>query len=113
MRKLSFDQWEFNPPESEQSLDVAIASAREYAGPPEFLAACRPADESCRGLPAPQPIAELARCGEVLGYLREYAGLELEDGSWSAGVISDEWNDLELVLVSGRQYIWYRWETTA
>jgi hypothetical protein len=40
VRRLSFNQYEFDPPDSEQSLDLAASSLREHRHLVEFLAAC-------------------------------------------------------------------------
>src|SRR5947209_6138848 len=62
VRKLSFDQWEFDSPDSEQSLDLALAARREYPDMAAFLAAC---GTDSAGLSPTRPLASVPRAGMV------------------------------------------------
>lgn len=115
LRRLHFDAYEFDSAASEEQLDLVIGATEQFRDLAAFVDGVGITFKD--GLPFPErpvrPLLELGRCGWVLGYIRRFAGLELPDGAARAVVLSDEWDDFELVLVAGRYYVWYHWSTTA
>ncbi len=115
LRQLHFDQYEFDSPSSEEELDLTIGTTGQFRDLAAFAhcAGIRPHD----GPPVPdradRPVSELGRGGWVLDYIRRFASLELPDGGGRMVVLSDEGDDLELVLVAGRYFVWFHWSTTA
>lgn len=110
MRRLLFDQYEFDTPDSEQSLDLAISSPSQHADLAALLAAC---GASVRAASAPPP--NWRRWVEVADLLGRFAGIELPHPSrWrEAMLISDEWNDLELGISVKTILVWFHWSTSA
>jgi hypothetical protein len=111
VRRITCDQLEFDPAESEQALDLAIShTSRYYPDLPSLLAVC---GASARvGL---SPPLNWAKWDTVLRHLRLYAGLELPHPTqWREAVIlCDDWNDVELGIAAGSLFIWYHWTTSA
>lgn len=112
MRKHSFDFFEFEPPESEQFLDLAFASKRQYADLQEFLADCGALDESLRSSSGSGNWQETTEY--VRAYLRKCLGIELPltNGSQPT-VLSKEWNDVEVSMETPEEFVWFHWWTTA
>ena len=110
MRRLSFDQHEFAPPASEQSLDLVISSPPQHTDLTSLLAAC-----GASAVAAPPPPPGWPRWVTVADHLRRLAGVELPHPSqWrDAALISDDWNDVELGVAVGSVLVWYHWFTTA
>jgi hypothetical protein len=109
MRRLSFDQDEFDTSSSEESLDLAISSPTRHSNLAIFLKECGP----CRsGAPLPPgwPL-----WWKVAEHLRRFAGLELPHPSkWrEALLMCDEWNDLEVAIAFDAVLVWYHWSTSA
>ncbi len=110
MRRLSFDRDEFDPPDSEQSLDLVISSPTRHADLSLFLAEC-----GASAVDGQPPCPGWPRWHEVAELLRRFAGLELPHPSKCHAIllIRDEWNDLEMAITVGTVVIWYHWLTTA
>jgi hypothetical protein len=115
MHTLSFDQFEFDPPDSEQALVISIAARDDRTFPDVAAFACAVwGDEASGKLAHPVPFAEDIGPGNVRAYLRRYAGIELPTPcDWSTHVLSDEWNDWEAVLAGPAIFVRYHWWTTA
>jgi hypothetical protein len=115
MRTLSFDQFEFDPPDSEQALVISIAARDEHIFPDvaDFARAVW-GDEDPGKLSRPVPFAEDIGPGNVRAYLRQYAGVALPTPChWPTYVLADEWNDWEAVLAGPTIFLRYHWWTTA
>ncbi len=109
MRRLSFDAYEFDTPDSEESLDLAVSSSRQHGTLAVFLSLCGASAQA--GRPA---LSGWPRWTEVAANVRERAGVELPAAEECEVVIlSDEWDNLELAVVAGPVFIWYHWATTA
>jgi hypothetical protein len=115
MRTLSFDQYEFDPPDSEQGLVISIA-VRDERTFPDVAAFAHAvwSDEAPERLPSPVSFAEEIGPGNVRAYLRQYAGIELPTPcDWPTYVRCDDWNDWEAVLAGPSLFVRYHWWTTA
>ncbi len=109
MRRLSFDQYEFDNPSSEEALELAVSSSRQHWPLAAFLAICGASKVVGRPLPAGWP-----RWAEVAAAVRERAGIALPAAEACEGVVlSDDWDDVELGVVAGTVLVWYHWWTTA
>jgi hypothetical protein len=110
MRRLHFDDYEFDPRESEQSLEVAISSSRQHPNLGMFLTEC-----GSSAIAGPPISPGWARLTQVSDHLRMLAGLELPHPSrWRESVLlRNEWDDLELGIAAGPVLVWYHWFTTA
>jgi len=111
VRRVSCDQYEFDPPDSQQALDLAIAAPSGHC--PDLatlLAAC--------GASAPDgspPPAGWVGWGPVEAHLARFAGLDLPHPTKvrAAVLLRDEWDDVELGVAFGSVLLWYHWSTSA
>lgn len=109
MRRLSFDYYEFDPSESEQTLDLAISSLEQHPTYDEFLTDCGVAVRPGLDLPEDWP-----QWRGVTDAIHTRTGLRLAPrGSCEVLALSDDWDDLELFIRTGSVLIWYHWWTTA
>lgn len=111
MRRISCDQYEFDLPDSEQFLELAIAApSRHYRDLAAFLDAC--GASSCRGSSLPK---SWFRWQLVVEQVRRFAGVELPHPSQcrETVLLNEEWNDVEVGVAVGSVLIWYHWFTTA
>jgi hypothetical protein len=109
MRRLSFDQYEFETASSEESLALAISSSQQHPVIKVFLAECG----ASVATPSPPP-PRWDRWSEVAEYTHRFAGLHLPPiHACRVLVLRDDWNDLELVVEVESQLVWYHWWTTA
>ncbi|WP_425395461.1 hypothetical protein [Aeoliella sp.] len=111
MRRITCDQDEFEVPESEQSLSLAVSAASRRCPDLEaFLAACEKSDLPRRALPA-----KWHRWQQVALHLQRIAFLDLpaQEHLRESRVASDDWNDVELVLAFDSVFVWYHWCTSA
>jgi hypothetical protein len=114
VRRLHLDQYEFDSPDAEEELDLTIGTTDQFRDLAAFAhwAGINTRDRRPVAEMSACPLSDLARCRWVLDSIRRFAGLELPD-SVQTIVLNDEWDDLELVLVVGRYFVWYHWGTTA
>ena len=119
MRTLTFDPWEFDPPDAEEGLDLHCCEERSFVSERGGVRA-RAAHgiKSDESLAAPLAFAEELGAangpGHVRTYLQRYAGVTLPTPcDWPTHVISNEWNDFDAVLVGPTTLIRYHWSTTA
>jgi hypothetical protein len=100
MRRLAFDPFEFDSPDSEESLELAVSTS---------LAAC-----GASARPGPPPTVNWDRWPSVVVYVRTFAGVELPPIEGCRVILlNDEWDDLELAVAAGSLLVWYHWWTTA
>lgn len=111
MRRITCDQDEFGVPESEQSLSLAIATpSRSCPDLQAFLLACEKSE-----LPRQPLVSNLQRWQQIAAHLKEFANLELppQEHMRETWMISDDWNNVELVLAFDAVFVWYHWSTSA
>jgi hypothetical protein len=110
MRRLYFDQFEFNPPESEQELELVISSSGQHRDLQALLSTCGASATS-----ANPPAANWTRWQQVAEHLRSLAQLELPHQSqWhEITLLRDEWDELEIGIAVGPFIICYHWQTSA
>ncbi len=111
MRRMSFDQDEFDPPDSEQFLELALSSpGRRHQDLATFLADCGASAISGR-----TPDVGWGRWEMISEHLSRFARLNLPGigGCREVVLLRDDWDDLELAITSGAYLIWYHWYTTA
>lgn len=110
MRRMSCDQFEFDPPDSEQSLELALSCPRQHPELGTFLAECGASATSGR---PPEP--GWVHWETVRGHLRRFAGLELPHlgECREVALLRDDWDDVELVIAAGVSLIRYHWSTSA
>jgi hypothetical protein len=110
MRRLSWDQYEFNSPSSEQSLEVAISSRTQHRDLSSFLLACMASAQSGPPIRHGWPNWQ-----SVMSDLQKHVGLAPTHPSEfrESILLSDEWNLRELAFEAGPLLVWYRWSTSA
>lgn len=111
MRRISCDQYEFDQPDSEQALDLAVAvPSRRCPDLSALLAAC---GASAKNGPGLEP--GWSRWNVVAEHLAQFAGVTLPHPTQvrTAVLIRDDWDDIELGIAFGAVLIWYRWTTSA
>lgn len=108
---MFFDQYEFDSPNSEQTLELVLASPKQHHDLTMFLEKC----DAASAISGRSPDAGWDRWEKVRGHLRQFIGLELPhlDGCREIVLICDDWNDLELAIAAGANLIWYHWSTSA
>ena len=110
MRKLSFDPYEFDPPSSEQFLELAISRLQEHRDLETFLKECGASATSGR------PVDPGWNRWQGIGMnLESFAGLSLPpfDECVEIVLLSDDWDDTELAIKTAAHFVWYHWYTTA
>ncbi len=111
MRRVTCDQWEFDPPDSEQSLELAIAAPSRHC--PDLAALLAECGASARD--GPPPPSGWPRWREVAVHLERFAGVSLPPPPQvrAAVLLCDDWNDVELGVAFGSVLVWYHWSTSA
>jgi hypothetical protein len=109
VRRLSFNQYEFDSTESEESLDVVISSDREHSDLVALLSEVGTANAA-----GESPPSEWRRWPEIVAYLARLAHLDVPPmRECQVLVLSDSWDDLEVAFSFRSKLVWYHWWTTA
>lgn len=108
LRRLTLDYQEFDPPESEQTLELAIASLREHRSLSEFTALFATSDAR------ETPPMVWKQWGWICDNIAKFLGVSAPPiTECRTEVIGETWDDVELVIESATERIWYHWWTTA
>jgi hypothetical protein len=134
VRFLIFGQYEFDVPDSEESLYLAIATYPEFtwaSAPPgtsprkatrdeqlhAFLEASMRFGDEPKVTWDERPAVEfqsVADKGDLRRYLKRFAGMELLiQDTTPVYVFNDTWDDNQFLIATQRELIWYHWYTTA
>ena len=115
MRVVSVDQFEFENPSSEESVEIAVAKRSDFPFPDvAHFVAVRRSGEAHSALDQPVPFAETLAYGLVRGYLQRFSGIAIpERCAWPTYVFQDGPDDWELVMCAPDCYIHYLWSTAA
>jgi hypothetical protein len=107
---MTFDEYEFEPIDSEQALEIAISSPKQHRDLKSFLTDC-----GAFAVDGPPPPADWPHWGEIVDTLRRLAEIELPPltSCRQVALILDDWNDRELAVSTGSVLVWYHWSTTA
>ncbi len=110
MRRLTFNQYEFDSSDSEQFLEIAVSTEQEHSTITSFLQAC--------GVSAPSGIALSHRWEKwhsVTDNIRRFGQIELPHPAklQFAQWFQDSWNEVEVAFAFDHILIWYHWETSA
>jgi hypothetical protein len=110
MRQLQLDQYELDPPESEQSLRIAISTPRQHSTVGAFLVAC-----GASATQGPAVGLDWPKWHVVSAHLRQHARLDLPHRTKvrDTVLLRDHWDEVELAIVYGDVLVWYHWGTTA
>lgn len=115
MQVHTFDSFEIDPRGSEETLRFAFARKTQFDSATEFLASCpREGNLPWKLLDKPLELQGYLRCEDVRVYLERFAcSPESISTMMILAVLSEDWNDLELLLESPERYFWFHWDTTA
>jgi hypothetical protein len=111
MRRVSCNLYEFDPPDSEQALEVALAApSRDCPDLAALLAAC-----GASALAGRPPPADWARWGQITAHLHRFAAVAVPDPTQlrAAVLLRDDWDDVELGIALDSVLVWYHWSTSA
>jgi hypothetical protein len=115
MRVVSIDQFEFDNPSSEESLEIAIAVRSPFPFPDasRFLEV-RLGNAAAAKVPAPIPFQEHFGYGLVRKYTKHFTGAAVpEPCNWPTHVLADGPDEWNLVLCGPEHFIHYVWSTSA
>jgi len=115
MRTLVFDQFEFDVPDSEESLELWIAAKRDFPFPDvrSFVAAATGA-KAVEALGPSEPFSEHFGAGMVRSYLARFAGIVVpQPCDWPTYVLKQDNDEWDGVFDAGGMFIRYHWCTTA
>jgi len=108
LRRLTIDSEEFDSRNSEQFLELAIASRSEHRSLSEFTALHSTSDAS-NPLPSDWKQWDWI-CWNVAKFLEVILPPISE---CRVDIIGEEWDDVELAIETPTERIWYHWWTTA
>lgn len=115
MRTLTFDQFEFDHPSSEESLVISLASRSEFPfpTPASFAAACVGTDDAaCLGVPV--KFSEHFGYGKVREYLSRFAAVTVpENCLWPCYVLAEGPDEWKIIIEAPGHFICYHWSTSA
>lgn len=111
MRRVSCDQYEFDPPDSEQALDLAIAASSRHC--PDLSVLLATCGASAKDGPSLQP--DWSRWDMIARHLEQFAGVNMLHPTQvrATVLIRDDWDDVELGIAFESVLIWYHWFTSA
>jgi hypothetical protein len=118
MRRLFFDQFEFDSVSSEEELEIDVAqkgtaSLAQFRDLREFVAECVGGGVAER-LGLPRPYNDRAAFSSVRAYLKRFANIEVPDPcDWQMYVLSHEALDGDGVFETPDIFIRYHWSSTA
>ena len=115
MKVLSFDQFEFDRPDSEEHLEIAVSLRGAFPHPDvQSFVASAVSVAASKALPEAHPFNEKYGYGLVRQYLHRYAGVVLpEPCSWPTHVLTNSDNEYHVVLCGPESFICYLWSTSA
>jgi len=104
MRTLTFDQYEFDPSDSEEGMEISIVTKRDRPFPDVvgFASAILGAEAATK-LPSPIAFERCDRSRNARAYLERHADVILPSPcEWPTFVVSDDWDDWD-AWQSGRK----------
>jgi hypothetical protein len=115
MRTLTFDQFEFNPPDSEENLHLWIAAKGDLPFPDvrSFVASAMSV-EAASALRWPIPFSDSFGYGMVREYLLRFAGVAVPPACvWPTYLLLDDDQEWDGVFEADGLFIRYHWWSTA
>jgi len=115
MKTLSFDQFEFERPDAEEHLEIAVSKITDFPHPTvaSFVASVVSVDAS-KSLPNPKPFNERFGYGLVRRYLERHAGILLPSPcAWPTYVLTEADQEFHAILSGPDHFISYSWSTSA
>lgn len=118
MRRLVYDQFEFDTFASEESLEIHIASRTtgsvvQYRELHEFVTASVGGDVFDKLGPA-LDYNDLASCSSVREYLKRFAQIDVPDPcEWKTYVLYEDDLEWDGIFEAPRMFIRYHWSSTA
>jgi hypothetical protein len=115
MRTLTFDQFEFDDPSTEERLELALAPRTAFPFPSvaSFIAASV-GQAALNDLRSPVAYSDQMAYGLVRRYLSQFASVEVpEHCGWPCYVFADGPDHWQIVIEAPEQFILYGWSTSA
>ena len=118
MRKLIFDQFEFDSPDSEESLEIHVAlkdtaTARQFSSLHAFVAASVGPGGVGKHV-NPVPFNDCASCSPVRDYLERYARINVPHPcDWKTFVLFQDDLEWDGIFETADTFIRYHWLSTA
>jgi hypothetical protein len=111
VRRVSCDHYEFDPPDSEQSLELALAAPSPRC--PNLAALLATCGATAQVGSAPPP--GWLRWHQIVAHLESFVGVSLQHTTRmrEVALLRDDWDDLELGLAFESVLVWYHWSTSA
>jgi hypothetical protein len=114
MRIVSVDQFEFDNPTTEESLEIAIARKGDFPFL-EVMAFIRTRAPLTKPDIPVEPVSfdEKLGYGMVREYAKRFAGISIPTPcDWPTYVLQDGPDEWELIICASDHFIHYRWATT-
>ena len=116
MRSLRIDQFEFDDPGSEETLEIDISRRSNFPHPDvgSFVGATVGV-QAAQELPEPQPFYAAPSKGQVSEYIKRFADFEIPlHADWPTYTLATEsWDITHLVICGPGLFIRYQWSTSA
>lgn len=116
MRSLRIDQFEFDDPGSEESLEIDVSSNSKFPHPDVKAFIGSTVDASCASVLAePMPFYRLTDRARVSEYLMRFAKVDIPPHcDWPTYLLStDSWDETHIVICGPTSFIRYSWSTSA
>jgi hypothetical protein len=116
MLSLRIDQFEFDDPGSEESLEIDVSRPSRFPHPDVKAFVGSTVDFSLAPtLDEPIPFYRVADRTRVGNYLRRFAKVDVPPHcEWPTYLLSsDSWDETHLVICGPTAFIRYRWSTSA
>jgi hypothetical protein len=115
MRTVSIDQFEFDNPSSEESLEIAVSKRSSFPFPDvQSFVAARRHTQSNKPLGKPVAFDGKFGYGLVREYLQRFAGVSIPVlCTWPTYILADGEGESELIMCAPDHWIHYRWATSA
>jgi hypothetical protein len=97
----------------EEAIRIAIASREEFSSDLEFLDQC-PRDAAVPAEPLQYvPWKKFQRAEQVAEELKRFGVVWLPGESAVVAQLTDDWDEVEVLIQDDDRRIWYHWETSA
>lgn len=116
MRSIKIDQYEFDDPGSEESLEIDLSQQSRFPHPNvKAFVGSTVGVAATSSLGEPAPFYRNAHRSQVADYLKRFAGVDVPAHSdWLTYELDKEsWDQVHLVICAPGIFIRYQWSTSA
>lgn len=114
MLSLRIDQFEFEDPGSEESLEIDVSRRSKFPHPDmgAFVGTAIGV-QAASALPVPSPFYSYSGKRQVSEHIKRFAHIDIPlHADWPTYILST-WDQIHLVICSPEQFIRYQWSTSA